>query len=108
MTAEVREMKTKTQQEIMPTATVCAKTAPSGKPEVGNMHCGVRGRGVGNGEYFLGRYLQNGNGIEVTLKGCWQFCGVSVLLFISLLLIRFANRRDTEIGLGNETWLSGV
>ncbi|KAK0632113.1 hypothetical protein B0T14DRAFT_573521 [Immersiella caudata] len=62
-------------QEITPAATVCAKSAPSGKPNAANLHCGVRGKA---GDYFLGRYTQNGNGIDVTLKGCWQFCGKSV------------------------------
>ncbi|KAK0657520.1 hypothetical protein B0T16DRAFT_61983 [Cercophora newfieldiana] len=83
---------TKTHDETTPTATVCAKTAPSGKPSAGNTHCGVRGRSSNNkngGDRFLGRYLQNGNGIDVTLKGCWQFCGVSLCLLALLVSFYF-------------------
>ncbi|KAK5663640.1 hypothetical protein OQA88_4071 [Cercophora sp. LCS_1] len=60
-----------------PTATVCAWTAPSGSPNPENIHCGVRGRPAGENR-FIGRYVENGEGVSVTSKGCWQFCGKSV------------------------------
>ncbi|KAK0731240.1 hypothetical protein B0H67DRAFT_564227 [Lasiosphaeris hirsuta] len=56
-----------------PTGTVCVDSAPSGSPRPANVHCGVRGKAVGN--YFLGRFVENAAGVGVTLEGRWKFCG---------------------------------
>ncbi|KAK3337445.1 hypothetical protein B0T19DRAFT_455267 [Cercophora scortea] len=60
--------------EPMPvTSTVCATSAPSGTPAPAHAHCGVHGAPVG--DYFVGQFVENAPGVEVTLEGCWQFCG---------------------------------
>lgn len=108
------------------TSTVCAETATSGAPNPAHVHCGVRGLSAGGN--FLGRFVENAAGAQVTLEGCWQFCGVSVnkcsplslfltpqleipsirrvaRLLFSLVLDSMKLTPSKKVGMGRRAWL---
>ncbi|KAK4193409.1 hypothetical protein QBC35DRAFT_458457 [Podospora australis] len=58
---------------VKPSTTVFELTAPTGRPQPANIHCGIHGNPVGN--FFLARFVENEAGTPVTLEGCWQFGG---------------------------------
>ncbi|KAM3086600.1 hypothetical protein ACMFMG_000727 [Clarireedia jacksonii] len=63
--------------DLHPTTTILFTTTittaiSSGTPNPAAVHCGLHGLPVG--DFFLAEFVENKAGVDVTLKGCWEFC----------------------------------
>ncbi|KAI9642363.1 hypothetical protein NHQ30_009167 [Ciborinia camelliae] len=56
----------------VPFTTTVTTVQVSGTPNPAAVHCGLHGLPVG--DFFLAEFVEDKAGVDVTLKGCWEFC----------------------------------
>ncbi|KAB8298997.1 hypothetical protein EYC80_001132 [Monilinia laxa] len=52
--------------------TTVTTTQISGTPNPAAVHCGLHGLPVG--DFFLAEFVEDKAGVDVSLRGCWEFC----------------------------------